>query len=104
MAQTLQITAERQGYTLTDTATFYGLAGLQGLRPLYENGPELENIYAVIAVNPARVPFARYEEAMAFITFLTSPRGQKMIGDFKGKAGRNLFEPMAGQPGVDLIK
>jgi len=104
MAQTLQIAAERQGYTLTDTATFYGLAGLQGLRPLYENGPELENIYAVIAVNPARVPFARYEEAMAFITFLTSPRGQKMIGDFKGKAGRNLFEPMAGRPGVDLIK
>lgn len=104
MAQTLQIAAEKQGYTLTDTATFSGLAGLKGLRPLYENAPEFENIYSVIAVNPARIPSARYDEAMAFITFLTSPRGQKLIGDFKGKAGRPLFEPMAGRPGVDLIK
>jgi tungstate transport system substrate-binding protein len=104
MAQTLQIAAERQGYTLTDTATFYGLAGLRGLTPLYENAPELENIYAVIAVNPARVPSARYDEAMAFIAFLTSPRGQKLIGEFKGKAGRPLFEPMAAVPGVDLLK
>lgn len=104
MAQTLQIAAEKQGYTLTDTATFSGLAGLKGLRPLYENAPEFENIYSVIAVNPARIPSARYDEAMAFITFLTSPRGQKLIGGFKGKAGRPLFEPMAGRPGVDLVK
>jgi tungstate transport system substrate-binding protein len=104
MAQTLQIAAERQGYTLTDTATFYGLAGLRGLTPLYQNAPELENIYAVIAVNPARVPSARYEEAMAFIAFLTSPRGQKLVGGFHGKAGRPLFEPMAGVAGVDLLK
>ena len=104
MAQTLQIAAERQGYTLTDTATFYGLAGLRGLLPLYQGSLELENIYAVIAVNPARVPSARYEGAMAFIAFLTSPRGQKLIGEFQGKAGRPLFEPMAGVPGVDLLK
>ncbi|MGA2361847.1 MAG: substrate-binding domain-containing protein [Candidatus Aminicenantales bacterium] len=104
MAQTLQIAAEKRGYTLTDTATFYGLAGLKGLQPLYENAPEFENIYAVIAVNPARITSARYEKAMAFITFLTSPRVQKMIGDFKGKADRPLFEPMAGIAGVDLIK
>ncbi len=104
MAETLRIAAEKQGYTLTDTATFSGLAGLKGLRPLYENAPEFENIYSVIAVNPARIPTARYDEAMAFITFLTSPRGQKLIGGFKGKAGRPLFEPMAGRPGVDLVK
>jgi tungstate transport system substrate-binding protein len=104
MAQTLQIAAERRGYTLTDSATFYGLAGLGGLQPLYENGSELENIYAVIAVNPARIPAARYAEAMAFIAFITSPRGQKLIGDLKGKSGRPLFEPMAGRPGIDLDK
>jgi len=104
MAQTLQIAAERQGYTLTDTATFYGLKGLTGLQPVFGNSPELENIYAVIAVDPARIPSARYEEAMAFIAFLTSPRGQKLIGEFKGKADRPLFEPLAGEPGIDLIK
>ncbi len=104
MAQTLQVAAERQGYALTDTATFFGLAGLRGLAPVYQGSPELENIYAVIAVNPARVASARYGEAMAFIAFLTSPRGQRIIGEFKGKSGRPLFEPMAGVPGVDFVK
>jgi tungstate transport system substrate-binding protein len=104
MAETLRVAAERRGYTLTDTATYYGLPDLVGLRPVYENGPELENIYAVIAVDPVRVPTARYGEAMAFIAYLTSPRGQKIIGEFQGKGGRLLFEPMAGRPGVDLVK
>jgi len=104
MAETLRVAAERRGYTLTDTATFYGLPGLSGLKPVYKNGSELENIYAVIAVDPARVRGARYGEAMAFIAFLTSPRGQKLIGEFKGKSGRPLFEPMAATPGVDLVK
>jgi tungstate transport system substrate-binding protein len=104
MAQTLRIAAERQGYTLTDSATFHGLAGLAGLRSLFENGPELENIYAVIAVNPARIPSVRYAEAMSFIAFLTSPRGQELIGGLKDRSGRPLFEPLAGRPGVDLDK
>lgn len=104
MAETLRVAAERRAYTLTDTATFLTLADLSGLRPVYENGPDLENIYAVIAVDPARVPAARYAEAMAFVAFLTSPRGQKLIGEFRGRAGRPLFEPLAATPGVDLLK
>jgi len=104
MAQTLQIAAERRGYTLTDASTFYSLKGLAGLQTVFGSSPELENIYAVIAVNPARIPSARYAEAMAFISFLTSPRVQKLIGEFQGKAGRPLFEPLAAQPGIDLIK
>jgi tungstate transport system substrate-binding protein len=104
MAETLRVAAERRAYTLTDTATFHALKGLAGLVPLYESAPDLENVYAVIAVDPARIPTARYGEAMAFITFLTSPRGQKLIGEFKGKGARPLFEPLAGAPGVDLLK
>ncbi|MCX6572973.1 MAG: substrate-binding domain-containing protein [Candidatus Aminicenantes bacterium] len=104
MAETLRIAAERRAYTLTDTATFYGLRGIDGLKPVYENSPELENIYAVIAVDPARIPTARYGEAMAFIAFLTSLRGQTLIGEFRGQAGRPLFEPLAAIPGVDLVK
>ena len=104
MAETLRVAAERRAYSLTDTATFQASKGLEGLRPLFENAPELENIYAVIAVNPARVPAARYREAMAFIAFLTSPGGQKLVGGLPGRAGRPLFEPLAGVPGVDLVK
>jgi len=114
MAQTLMVAGEKQGYTLTDTATFYGLPGLKGLKPVsafakamadkFENAPELQNIYAVIAVNPFKIKSAKYPEAMEFIAWLTSPKGQKVIGDFKGKADRRLFQPMADQPGVDLVK
>lgn len=104
MAQTLRVAAEKLAYTLTDTATFYGITGLRGLRPVFENAPELENIYSVIAVNPFKIPSSRYEEAMSFIAFLTSPEGQKLIGEFQGKASRLLFEPLAGQPGIDLAK
>jgi tungstate transport system substrate-binding protein len=104
MAETLRVAAERRGYTLTDTATFFGIRGLARLKPVYENAPELENIYAVIAVNPARVPSARHGEAMAFVAFLASPRGQALIGDFKGRSGKPLFEPMAAVPGADTVK
>ncbi|HPW18624.1 MAG TPA: substrate-binding domain-containing protein [Candidatus Aminicenantes bacterium] len=104
MAETLRVAAERRAYTLTDTATFGALASLSGLRPVFENAPGLENIYAVMAVDPVRVPTARYDEAMAFIAFLTSPRGQKLVGGFRGRSGRTLFEPLAGTPGVDLVK
>ena len=104
MAETLRVASERRAYTLTDTATFVSLRGLAGLAPVYENAPELENIYAVIAVDPARIPSARYGEAMAFIAFLTSPRGQRLIGEFRGQAGRPLFEPLAAVAGVDLGK
>ena len=104
MAETLRIAAEKRAYTLTDTATFLGIRGLSGLVPVFEKAPDLENVYAVIAVDPARIPGARYAEAMAFIAFLTSPRGQALIGEFKGKAGRPLFEPLAASPGVDLLK
>jgi len=103
MAQTLRVAAEKQGYTLTDTATFYGVSGITGLKPVFENAPELENIYAVIAVNPFKIPAAKYPAAMQLIAWLTSPRGQKVIGDF-AKNGRQLFEPMAEKPGVDLVK
>lgn len=104
MPQTLQVAAEKRAYTLTDTATFQTLAGSLDLRPVFENAPELENVYAVIAVHPARVPTAKYAEAMSFIAYLTSPRGQAAIGAVTGKSGRPLFEPLAAEPGIDFRK
>jgi len=98
MAQTLRIAAEKQGYTLTDSATFYGVEGITGLKVLFEKSPELENIYAVIVVNPEKSPTAKYYEAEKFAGWLVSKRGQKVIGDFS-KNGRQLFEPFANKKG-----
>jgi len=95
---------EKQGYTLTDSGTFYGVEGIKGLKVFIEQSPELENIYAVIAVNPFKIQTVNYSYAMDFVKFLTSPEGQKIIGDFKNKNSLRLFEPMADKEGVDLSK
>ena len=56
MGETLQIAQEKQGYTLTDNATWYALkkssSGLN-LVELVSGDPLLFNPYGVIAVNPA---------------------------------------------------
>ena len=103
MAQTLRIAQEKQGYTLCDTGTFYGIKGIDKLVPVFSGSSELENIYSVIAVNPFRWKNAHYEMAMRFIAWITSPKGQSLIKSYQ-KNGRILFEPIADIPGVDLLK
>ena len=103
MAQTLRVTQEKQAYTLCDTGTFYGIKGISGLVPVFSGAPELENIYAVIAVNPFRWKNVRYQLAMQFIAWITSPKGQSLIKSYQ-KNGRVLFEPIAHIAGIDLVK
>jgi len=86
-------------YTLTDRGTFISLRERLKLLVLVEgplNGgdPLLMNPYGVIAVNPAVYPDRNYVMAMAYIGFLTSPEGQRVIGEFRVN-GERLFVPMA---------
>jgi len=55
----------------------------------------LYNPYGIIAVNPDRHPHVNYNGAMDLITFMTSPEGQTLIGDFTDKFGNRLFTPLA---------
>ncbi len=103
MAQTLRIAQEKQGYTLCDTGTFYGIKGIDKLVPVFSGSPELENIYSVIAVNPFKWKNAHYQLAMRFIAWITSPVGQELLRNYK-REGKILFEPIADIPGVDLLK
>ncbi|HDL53172.1 MAG TPA: hypothetical protein ENH32_04295 [Proteobacteria bacterium] len=57
----------------------------------------LFNPYGIMAVNPMKYPNVNYEGAMKLITFMTSPSGQKLIGDFTDKYGNKLFTPLAGK-------
>jgi len=92
MGQTLTVTGEKQGYTLTDRATYTTYAAKTGLEVMVEGDKRLLNPYGVIAVNPKRYPKVNYEGAMAFIEWLTSPKGQQAIGDYRFK-GAQLFHP-----------
>ncbi len=88
-----------EAYTLTDRGTFLSMRDRLQLRvlvegPLKGGDPLLMNPYGVIAVNPAVYPDRNYVMAMAYIGFLTSPEGQRLIDEFRVD-GERLFVPMA---------
>ncbi|MBE0627316.1 MAG: substrate-binding domain-containing protein [Burkholderiales bacterium] len=92
MGQTLTVTGEKAGYTLTDRATYATYKDRTGLEILVEGDTKMYNPYGVIAVNPKRYPGVNYDGAMNFIEWITSPEGQQDIAAFKPK-GAQLFFP-----------
>jgi len=96
MGAVLQIAHEKNGYTLSDRGTWLAYKGKIDLEILCEGDPSLFNPYGIIAVNPAKYPKVNYILAMAYIGWVTSPEGQKIIREFgKDKLGQPLFIPQA---------
>lgn len=98
MLKTINIAEEQGGYALTDRGTFIkydaGLNGREGLVIICEGDPELLNKYSVMAVNPEKHPEAKYDLAMKYIEWITSPKVQQDIANFKVE-GKQLFFPDA---------
>jgi tungstate transport system substrate-binding protein len=103
MGQTLTIASEKEGYTMTDRATY--LATKQNLRLdiLVEGDAVLLNIYHVIQVNPAKSTKINAEGAKAFVDFMISKEAQEVIRTFGvDKFGQPLFFPDADKTEADL--
>lgn len=94
MGATLMMADEKQAYVLADRGTYLAFKDKIKLVPLSQGDPALRNPYAVIAVNPARWKHANYLDAMLLAGWVTSPEGQKIIGDFR-LGGEQLFVPDA---------
>jgi len=98
MLATINIAAERHGYTMTDRGTYIkyedNLKGNPPLKILVEGDAPLLNQYSVIAVNPKHCPKAKYDTAEQFINWIAGPAGQQLIKDFK-LMGKPLFTPNA---------
>jgi len=94
MGAALRMAHEKEAYTLSDRGTYLSLKDTIDSVILFEGDERLDNPYAVIAVNPARWPESNYMDAVLLIGWLTSPEGQKMIGEFKAR-GEVLFKPTA---------
>jgi tungstate transport system substrate-binding protein len=98
MLTTINVTAERNGYTMTDRGTYIKYADNMGGKPplkvLVEGDKILVNQYSVLAVNPKNCPKAKYDLAMKFSDWLAGARAQKLIADFK-LLGKQLFQPNA---------
>lgn len=98
MGETLNVAAEKKGYTLADRGTYLSLKKRLGLEILVEGDPSLLNVYHVIEVNPAKWPKVNTLGAKAFADFMVSGKVQGIIGKFGvEKFGGALFFPDAGK-------
>ncbi len=94
MGATLNITAAKNAYTLTDRGTWLSFRNRRTLTIVVEGDPGLFNPYGVILVNPARHPHVKREDGTAFIDWLTSAEGQAAIAAFRIE-GKQAFFPYA---------
>ncbi len=99
MGQTLNVAAEKKGYTLADRGTYLALQKTLGLEILVEGDPLLLNVYHVIEVNPGKWPKVNTPGARAFAAFMVAAPTQEIIRSFGvAKFGSPLFFPDAGKP------
>jgi len=98
MLATINIAAERNGYTMTDRGTYIkyedNLKGNPPLKILVEGDQILLNQYSVIAINPERCPKAQFDLANQFSDWMAGAQAQGLIRDFK-LLGKPLFVPNA---------
>lgn len=99
MGDTLRMTAEQQGYTLSDKATFLslygpGTAGDGKLVIVVEDAKELLNTYSIIVVDPVSHPNINLEMAHAFRDYVLSEEAYQIIDTYGvDKFGQKLFWP-----------
>jgi tungstate transport system substrate-binding protein len=102
MGKTLQIADEFTAYTLTDMGTYlkYYKDGLIDLEVQVGAGEELINVYSSIAVSRSHNPDTKFDEAINFIEFLISDKGQSIFANYGVDTyGKALFNPA-----IDILK
>jgi len=105
MGQTLNVSSEKNGYTLADRGTYLALKKNLSLDSLMEGDAILLNIYHVVEVNPGKWPKVNAAGARAFADFMVSKETQEVIKTFGvDKFGSPLFFPDAGRKEEDLGK
>ncbi len=99
MGEVLTMANEMQAYTLTDRATYLSMKDKLQLNILLEREPELINDYGILLVNPKNNDKINTESAKKFAEWMTSEKGQKLIGQFGVNTyGEPLFIPAVKEP------
>jgi tungstate transport system substrate-binding protein len=93
MGASLQIANEKNGYILTDRATWLAQEkNLTNLKIVVEGGKDLMNIYHVMQVNPEKHDMVNSKDAEKFVEFMVDSKTQDVIESFgKEEFGQSLF-------------
>ena len=84
MGPVITMATERRGYTMADRGTYNAFKGKKSdLVVLFEGEKGLFNPYGVIVVNPKKHPHVKYDLAVKFIDFVTSPECLGIIAGYK---------------------
>ncbi len=94
MGKILQMAGEMGAYTITDRGTWLAYESKSPLKIAFEGDPILFNPYGIIAVSSKKYPNLNTTGAHSLINWITSAKGQYLIGKFK-VAGKILFTPNA---------
>lgn len=93
MGDVLKIADDKQGYTLTDRATYLSMKDTLDLEIVIEGNDVMYNQYGVIPVDPNKANINN-EGAIEFMEWITSAKGQDLIKEFGVEEyGEPLFIP-----------
>ena len=98
MLVTINMAAEKSGYTMTDRGTWIKYASQRGaenkMKIVVEGDKTLFNQYSVITINKDKCPNVKSQLATDFSKWIVKNETQKFIGDFK-LLDKSLFTPNA---------
>lgn len=96
MGPTLNTASAMNAYAFTDRGTWLSFKNRGDLVIVVEGDRQLFNQYGVMLVNPAKHPHVKKEPGQAFVDWVISAEGQKVIADYRIGADQ-LFFPNAGR-------
>jgi tungstate transport system substrate-binding protein len=96
MGPALNMASASDSYLLSDRGTWLSFKNRGQLAILVQGDKRLLNQYGIMLVNPAKHPNVKAKEGQAFVDWVLSPEGQKIIADYK-IGGEQLFFPDAGK-------
>lgn len=83
MGNTIQLSAEKEGYVLTERATYLAHAkNFEDMVILVEGDDKLLNIYHVMQVNDAKHELVNGQAGKLFVEFMVSDEAQEIIKEF----------------------
>ena len=96
MGQALNMAAATGAYVLADRGTWLSFKNRADLQVLVQGDQRLFNQYGVLAVNPAKHPHIKAQDAQKFVDWVLSPAGQAVIAAYRID-GQQLFFQNAGK-------